>query len=191
HQLGHEGRVAEGGDALAHELGQVLRLVLGGYEDADDHAARGRGQAHTRRRMRADRMPRWSRYLATGRRAMCTPRSRGACTICWSVSGSCALSSPASFSICARMARAEASSPVVVDSALEKKNLRGSTPRGVCTHFSLVTRLTVLSCMLMTSATSRRVSGFRCSIPFSKKSRCRSTMKFMTLSIVCRRCSMA
>ena len=28
-------------------------------------------------------------------------------------------------------------------------------------------------------------------MPFSKNSRCRSTMKFMTLSIVCRRCSMA
>ncbi len=28
-------------------------------------------------------------------------------------------------------------------------------------------------------------------MPFSKNSRCRSTMKFITLSIVCRRCSMA
>ena len=45
--------------------------------------------------------------------------------------------------------------------------------------------------MLMTSATSRRVSGLRYSTPFSKNSRCRSTMKFITLSIVCRRCSMA
>ena len=45
--------------------------------------------------------------------------------------------------------------------------------------------------MLMTSATSRRVSGLRYSMPFSKKSRCRSTMKFITLSIVWRRCSMA
>ena len=32
---------------------------------------------------------------------------------------------------------------VAVESALEKKNLSGSTPRGVCTYFSFVTRLTV------------------------------------------------
>ena len=89
------------------------------------------------------------------------------------------------------MDRALASSPEAVESALEKKNLSGSTPRGVCTYFSLVTRLTVDSCMLMTSATSRSVSGLRYSMPFSKKSRCRSTMKFITLSIVWRRCSMA
>ena len=91
----------------------------------------------------------------------------------------------------ARIDRALASSPEAVASALEKKNLSGSTPRGVWTYFSLVTRLTVDSCMLMTSATSRSVSGLRNSMPFSKKSRCRSTMKFMTLSMVCRRCSMA
>ena len=41
---------------------------------------------------------------------------------------------------------------------------------------SFVTRLTVDSCMLMTSATSRSVSGLRYCTPFSKKSRCRSTM---------------
>ena len=45
--------------------------------------------------------------------------------------------------------------------------------------------------MLITSATSRSVSGLRYSMPFSKKSRCRSTMKFITLSIVWRRCSIA
>src|SRR2546430_10530636 len=82
------------------------------------------------------------------------------------------------------MARALASSPVVVERPLEKKNLSGRSPRGVCTYFSFVTRLTVLSCMLITSATSRRVSGFKYSTPFSKKSRWRSTMKFITFSIV-------
>jgi len=80
---------------------------------------------------------------------------------------------------------------LAVARALLKKNLSGRTPRGVCTYFSLVTRLTVDSCMLITSATSRRVSGLRYSMPFSKKSRCRSTMKFITLSMVCRRCSIA
>ena len=42
--------------------------------------------------------------------------------------------------------------------------MSGSTPRGVWTYFSLVTRLTVDSCMLITSATSRSVSGLRYSI---------------------------
>ena len=41
------------------------------------------------------------------------------------------------------MPRAETSSPAVVDRPDEKKNLSGSTPRGVCTNFSFVTRLTV------------------------------------------------
>mgnify|MGYP002065916213 CR=1 FL=1 len=54
---------------------------------------------------------------------------------------------------------------------------------------SFVTRDTVDSCMSMCSATSRSVRGRRCSTPFSKKSRCRSTMKLMTFSMVWRRCS--
>ena len=82
------------------------------------------------------------------------------------------------------MPRALTSSPDVVESPLEKKNFRGSTPRGVCTNFSFVTRDTVDSCMLITSATSRSVSGLRYCTPRSKNSRCRSTMKFMTLSMV-------
>src|SRR5687767_14394299 len=86
------------------------------------------------------------------------------------------VSSSTSFWICALMPRAETSSPPVVDSPDEKKYLSGSTPRGVWTNFSFVTRLTVDSCMLITSATSRSVSGFRNCTPFSKKSRCRSTM---------------
>src|SRR5438876_859771 len=125
------------------------------------------------------------------RRAIFTPRCPNSSTICWSVSGFFGSSSSTIFLICALMARALASSPVVVASPLEKKNFSGSRPRGVCTYFSFVTRLTVLSCMLTTSATSRRVRGFRYSTPCSKNSRCRSTMKFITLSIVWRRCSIA
>ncbi len=82
-------------------------------------------------------------------------------TIAWSVSGCFGSSSSTSFSIWALMPRAETSSPPAVVRPDEKKNLSGSTPRGVCTNFSFVTRLTVDSCMLMTSATSRRVSGLR------------------------------
>src|SRR5438477_544284 len=176
---------------LAYEFRQILGFVLGGHEDAHLGSGRPRGEAHSRLRIRAGRMLSWSRYLATVRRAILTPRCANISTICWSVRGFLASSSPTIFWICARMARALASSPVVVERPLEKKNLRGRSPRGVWTYFSFVTRLTVLSCMLITSATSRRVSGFRYSTPFSKKSRWRSTMKFITLSMVWRRCSIA
>src|SRR5256884_565268 len=194
----HVGRVVEDG---LHEVGNVARAILqvGGIEDEHPAAGgvgagregRAGGEAHSRLRMRAGRMLSWSRYFATVRRAILTPFCANISTICWSVSGFLGSSSATIFWICARMARALASSPVVVERPLEKKNLSGRRPRGVCTYFSFVTRLTVLSCMLMTSATSRRVSGFRYSTPFSKNSRCRSTMKFMTLSIVWRRCSIA
>ena len=109
----------------------------------------------------------------------------------WSVSGSFGVSSCTSFPILSLMPRAETSSPPVVARPDEKKNFSGSTPRGVWTYLSLVTRLTVDSCMPMTSATSRSVRGLRYCTPFSKNSRCRSTMKCITLSIVWRRCSMA
>src|SRR5438094_3464842 len=181
----------EGLTGLADELGEILHLVLGGDEDAHLWPRRACGQAHSRLRMRAGRMLSWSRYLATVRRAILTPFCANISTICWSVSGFLGSSSPTIFWICARMARALASSPVVVERPLEKKNLSGRRPRGVCTYFSFVWLLTVLACMLMTSATSRSVSGFRYSTPFSKNSRCRSTMKFITLSIVWRRCSIA
>ena len=87
--------------------------------------------------------------------------------------------------------RLDAASRHVVDNPDEKKYFSGNTPRGVCAYFSLVTRLTVDSCIPIASATSRNVSGFRKFTPFSKKSRCRSTIKCITLSIVCRRCSIA
>src|SRR5690606_28763685 len=203
----------EGGAQLAHQLRNVLDLVVRG----DDHgevppgaggeARLGRdarpiqdlghriglrsGALQTRFRMRADRIPSWSRYLATVRRAIWVPSSLRMFTIAWSVSGRRGSSSATSFWIFALIPRALTSSPDVVERPLEKKNLSGNTPRGVCTYFSFVTRETVDSCMLMTSATSRSVSGLRYCTPFSKNSRCRSTMKFITFSIVWRRCSIA
>src|SRR6267378_8532633 len=191
HQLTGVGQRQQRLARQPYELGEVLGLVLGGDEHADLGERRIGREAHMRLRIRAGRMPSWSRYLATVRRAIFTPRCSNIWTICWSVSGSFGFSSPTIFWIWALIDRALASSPVVVVRPLEKKNLSGSRPRGVWTYFSLVTRLTVLSCMLMTSATSRSVRGFRYSIPFSKKSRCPSTMKFITLSIVWRRCSIA
>src|SRR5712691_9060297 len=66
---------------LPHELRQVLRLVLRG----DEHAHLGRdglgSEAHSRLRMRAGRTPSWSRYFATVRRAIRTPRWANSSTI--------------------------------------------------------------------------------------------------------------
>src|SRR5580698_862950 len=47
------------------------------------------------------------------------------------------------------------------------------------------------SCMPTVSAMSRRIIGLRYATPFSKKSRCFSTMHSVTRMIVFRRCSIA
>src|SRR5512141_1040581 len=164
------------GDENAHGWTRSLRKLPGRSQRASHGSSLRRGGRHMRLRILAERTPSWSRYFATVRRAICTPLSRRMLTIAWSVSGCLGSSSCTSFSSWALMPRAETSSPSVVASPEEKKNLSGSTPRGVWTNFSLVTRLTVDSCMLMTSATSRSVRGFRYCTPFSKNSRCRSTI---------------
>src|SRR4029077_18681156 len=125
--------------ALPHEFGKVERLVFRRHEDAHVHRLGG-SEGHTRFRIRAGRMPSWSRYFATVRRAIWMPCSWNRWTICWSVSGLAGPSSLTIFCNLARIDRALASSPEAVVSALEKKNLSGNTPRGVCTYFSLVTR---------------------------------------------------
>src|SRR5215217_7095857 len=67
-----------------HEQREILGLVLRGDEDRDiDPAIERVGELrdgpragvrhHTRLRMRAERTPSWSRYLATVRRAIWTP----------------------------------------------------------------------------------------------------------------------
>src|SRR5947207_2228766 len=174
----------EGLTRLPHELRQILGLVLRRDQDAHVREGRAGGEAHSRLRMRAGRMLSWSRYFATVRRAILTPFCANISTICWSVSGFLGSSSATIFWICARMARALASSPVVVERPLEKKNLSGRRPRGVCTYFSFVTRLTVLSCMLMTSAASRPKrlprSLHRCALRSSKASR---TSRYASVSV--------
>ncbi len=52
-----------------------------------------------------------------------------------------------------------------------KKYFSSKMPCGVCTYLLVVTRDTVDSCMPMSSATSRRISGLRCAMPLSKNSR--------------------
>src|SRR5947209_11703972 len=82
---------------LAYEFRKILGFVLGGHEDAHLGSGRPRGEAHSRLRMRAGRMLSWSRYLATVRRAILTPRCANISTICWSVSGFLGSSSPTIF----------------------------------------------------------------------------------------------
>ena len=48
----------------------------------------------------------------------------------------------------------------------------------------VVTRETVLSCIPMSSATSRRMSGLRCAIPLSRKSRWNLMIESVTLTMV-------
>src|SRR5207237_10858774 len=100
---------------LAHEFRKVIGLVLCRDQDAHVREGRAGGEAHSRLRMRAGRMLSWSRYFATVRRAILTPFCANISTICWSVSGFFGSSSATIFWIWARMARALASSPVVVE----------------------------------------------------------------------------
>ena len=62
-----------------------------------------------------------------------------------------------------------------------KKYFSSKMPCGVWTYLLVVTRETVDSCMPMSSATSRRMSGFRCAMPLSKKSRWNFTIDSVTL----------
>ena len=58
-----------------------------------------------------------------------------------------------------------APSPSAAPTPLEKKYFSSNVPRGQDRYLLLVTRLTVLSCMAMLSATSRKVSGFIADTP--------------------------
>ena len=49
-----------------------------------------------------------------------------------------------------------------------KKYFSSKRPRGVAMNLLVVTRLTVLSCISMASAMSRRISGLRCRTPCGK-----------------------
>jgi len=140
--------------------------------------------------MRACRRPRCSRYLATVRRAILSPRAESRSTIRLSDSGRLSFSAATISWIICLTARAETSSPSSLSRPAEKKYFNANTPRGVCTYFCLVTRDTVDSCMSMALATCCSVSGLRAIGPSSKKSRWCATIASMTLIMVRRRCSM-
>src|SRR5690606_38095972 len=148
-------------------------------------AARQFCAALSRRRCTEDGMRIASRYLATVLRAMSIPVPRNISTM----RSSDSTASGGSWSISAliryRTASAECASPLRERGiAVVKKYFSSNSPRGVAMYLFDVTRLTVLSCMSMASATSRRISGRRCSTPWWKKASCRCTISVATFSTV-------
>src|SRR5207247_10790324 len=85
---------------LADQLGKVFGFVFGGNEHAHFRRDGPGGEAHRRLRMRAGRAPSWSRYFATVRRAILTPRWSNSSTIGCSVSGFCESSPSTILGIC-------------------------------------------------------------------------------------------
>src|SRR5262249_28234676 len=104
-----------------------------------------------------------SRYFATVRRAMRRPSSLRICTMAASDSGRRGSSSPTTFLMRSLTARDDTSSPWVELIPEWKKYFISNKPRGVCMYLWFTTRLTVDSCMPMSSATSFRMRGLRCS----------------------------
>src|SRR4029077_4834427 len=122
-----------------------------------------------------------SRYLATVRRAIWIP-SRFRIRIS-SLSDSGRLGSSA-WTICSIFrltVREEMLSPYSRSIPLWKKNFIGKRPRWVWMYLLETPRLTVDSCMPMSSATSRSTIGRRCSMPRSRNSRCWRTIDAATL----------
>src|SRR5262245_230268 len=129
-------------------------------------------------------MPSDSRYLATVRRATCTPSAASSSTSCWSESGLPAGSCEISLRILARIAVDDTPAPSSPATWLEKKKRNSNTPRGVCRYLPVVTREIVDSCISTASATSFRIIGRIDSSPRSRKACCRSTIVRATFSIV-------
>src|SRR3546814_10323778 len=71
-----------------------------------------------------------------------------------------------------RTASAEWAVPLAPAMAAVKKYFNSKVPRGVAMYLFEVTRLTVDSCISISVAMSRNVSGFMCSTPLRKKASC-------------------
>ncbi len=85
--------------------------------------------------------------------------------MCWSLSG-CFASSPTTIALMRSLTLSEdTSSPLPVLMLEVKKNFSSKMPCGVCTYLLAVARLTVDSCMPMSSATSFSTSGCRWAMP--------------------------
>src|SRR6185295_8420639 len=152
------------------QIGRQVGLAAGEH---DGHGAVSRFdgaglaglQRNPCRRSFDDGMRSSSRYLAMVRRAMRSPSRPRICTMAASDSGCPASSSATAFLIFSLTVRDETSAPLSLTSPEWKKNRISKSPRGVCMYLWFTTRLTVDSCMPMSSATSRRMRGRMCSKP--------------------------
>jgi len=95
------------------------------------------------------------------------------------------LSAAISVLIASFTALADTASPPSDDWIAEvKKYLSSNSPRAQLRYLFEVTRLTVDSCISITSATWRSVIGLRCATPWRKKASCCFTISLATLMIV-------
>src|SRR5262252_6844169 len=150
-------------------------------ERIDYQTAISNSYATTCRRSRDPGIFIWSRYLATVRRDSFWPSLARVLAISSSVNGLRASSASIIFLILNLMIRVETSSPSSLTMPSVKKRRSSITPWGVCAYLPLTTRETVERCMPMSSEMSLSIIGFRCSTPWSRKSRWRSTIRSQTL----------
>src|SRR5258706_1755656 len=143
------------------------------------------------RRAADDGMRSASRYFATVRRAISMPWSLSIVTIRSSDKISLGVSLQMNSLMRSRTDSDECASREGPDAAIDevKKYFISKMPRGVEMALFEVTRLTVDSCIPIFVAICRRLSGFKCLTPRSKKADCSSTTAVATFRIVERRCS--
>src|SRR5262245_47320158 len=143
-----------------HQRLELRREVHAAAADDDLHGSAQR-RLGARRRWCEGRMPSSSRYLATVRRAMTSPRPLRICATSWSESGLEGSSLASRSWIIFLTEIDDTISPSPEAMPLWKKNFSSKRPCGVSTYLLVVTRLIVDSCMPMSSPTSRRDSGLR------------------------------
>src|SRR5213082_1885675 len=195
-----EGRHERGRQVVDTEEPHVFealdRVRLAGSTQArDDHEGDrlrhgwrgGQRRFGANRRWCDGRIPSSSRYFATVRRAMVSPRPLRINATSWSESGFDGSSLASRSWIIFFTETDETISPSPEAMPEWKKNFSSNSPCGVSTYLLVVTRLIVDSCMPMSSPTSRRDSGLRCGNPRSRKSRWNLTIDCVTFrSVRCR-----
>src|SRR5438067_1076846 len=169
-----EGRHERGRQVVDTEEPHVLealdRVRLAGSTQArDDHEGDrlrhgwrgGQRRFGANRRWCDGRIPSSSRYFATVRRAMVSPRPLRINATSWSESGFDGSSLASRSWIIFFTETDETISPSPEAMPEWKKNFSSNSPCGVSTYLLVVTRLIVDSCMPMSSPTSRSDSGRR------------------------------
>src|SRR5205823_945588 len=192
-----EGRHERGRQVVDTEEPHVFealdRVRLAGSTQArDDHEGDrlrhgwrgGQRRFGANRRWCDGRIPSSSRYFATVRRAMVSPRPLRINATSWSESGFDGSSLASRSWIIFFTDTDETISPSPEAMPEWKKNFSSNSPCGVSTYLLVVTRLIVDSCMPMSSPTSRSDSGRRYGRPLSRNSRWNFTMDCVTLRSV-------